>query len=297
LIESGQVEDFHHWPSLSYRSKQFYSKDNWYIVGDSAFFPDPLYGPGITMISYGVESITDLICSHLDGHPDTELKRTSFNKIQLNLQGTFTSVFEHTAPFLGHPTAFMNKVMADWIFWFNILLPFYLSKWFLEPRWGVVITRVSQMWTPFRIKYHKFLSKIPADRNVSWTDVNSTVSLCGNFVFIAKDDEADGYFREQKMSPFRLNIFRHISRAYRQALLWWIQLTYSAYGFFSLFSPLSIWIISFCIVVSFVTFLVGCGRAVQTWRVPCNDQHKRDKDELLACAKYEKALVPWKESD
>src|SRR5690349_11238068 len=98
------------------------------------------------MISFGCESITEIILSHsrrnsflfftlfhrFYGDPDTELIRKVCNKFLYSLQLQFNSVFQCNAPILGNASIFMNKVYADWIFWFNALLPVCKNFYFFS---------------------------------------------------------------------------------------------------------------------------------------------------------------------
>jgi len=65
LIQSGETVDFHYWPRAAHKSKKMFSEDNWYVVGDSACIFDAFYFQGSTLITFAIESITEIVLAKL----------------------------------------------------------------------------------------------------------------------------------------------------------------------------------------------------------------------------------------
>jgi hypothetical protein len=61
LVKSGTVTDTNFYGSYMYESKQRYSADGWFIVGDAADTVDPLYSLGLSLITLQATQIAEII--------------------------------------------------------------------------------------------------------------------------------------------------------------------------------------------------------------------------------------------
>ena len=67
MVRSGTIVDTQMYFDYFYHSEQLYSEDGWFLVGDSARAVDPLYSNGISMTTFQVGQIAEIIERQRDG--------------------------------------------------------------------------------------------------------------------------------------------------------------------------------------------------------------------------------------
>lgn len=106
LLKSGEDIDFHYLPRLAHKSKTLFSPDNWYIVGDAAAIFDPFYSLGMVMMTFQMESVTEIIRAKLAGEPDVEKKRAVYNTYNLGYIESCNHLLRDQDKQLGHAQQF-----------------------------------------------------------------------------------------------------------------------------------------------------------------------------------------------
>jgi len=61
FTESGEVTDEQQYRSYMYDTRQQYSTDNWFLIGDAARMVDPLYSTGIASTTIHIQQVAELI--------------------------------------------------------------------------------------------------------------------------------------------------------------------------------------------------------------------------------------------
>jgi hypothetical protein len=67
MVRSGTIVDTQMYFDYFYHSEQLYSEDGWFLVGDTARAVDPLYSNGISMTTFQVGQIAEIIERQRDG--------------------------------------------------------------------------------------------------------------------------------------------------------------------------------------------------------------------------------------
>jgi len=72
LVRSGRVDDTNFYGSYMYETGQHYSPDGWFIIGDAGDTVDPLYSLGLTLVSFQVKQVAEIVRRHHQGEPIDE---------------------------------------------------------------------------------------------------------------------------------------------------------------------------------------------------------------------------------
>ena len=126
LVRSGNVDDTNLYRNYFYESKQLYSEEGWFILGDAGDAVDPLYSTGLVMTSLQVHQIAECIAhgqkGMLTGNFLRQLEST-YKAVRDSSQREISELFEvmHD-PFQSHWRMHLSSA-----FYFYVLLPHWLS--------------------------------------------------------------------------------------------------------------------------------------------------------------------------
>ncbi|MBI3942561.1 MAG: tryptophan 7-halogenase, partial [Chloroflexi bacterium] len=67
LVQSGHVADVNYYRSYMYESKQHYSPDRWFVIGDAGDTVDPLYSLGLSLIAVQIRQVAAIIGRDCEG--------------------------------------------------------------------------------------------------------------------------------------------------------------------------------------------------------------------------------------
>ncbi|MEO0373276.1 MAG: tryptophan halogenase [Cyanobacteria bacterium P01_A01_bin.17] len=236
LLKSGEDIDFHYLPKIAHRSKTLFSEDNWYVVGDAASIFDPFYSLGMVMMSFQVESITEIVQAKLAGEADAERKRMAYNAFNL---GTIRSnnhlIYAHDRQ-LGDASIMSWRIYLENMWWFGIIVPLYAGKWHLDPKFlrkfgkqgrGVITALMTDV-------YEKFDRLIEQKTNIGFMYTHRADQLPFHY-YVTKD--FDTYLQDTKYEPKRCNLFAYMKHTYFFVALWYVKFLWMGFGVTSLFSP------------------------------------------------------------
>lgn len=137
LCTSGEIVDclaLHHLP---FRARHFYSPDRWALLGDAACFMDPFYSLGISFAAIQICQISELVKIDLvERVPPAELEQAVRNydlHFGDNFDTTLT-IFKRMYKFSDDPRAMQEKILYDQFVWFKMLVPWFVTRFFLEMR-------------------------------------------------------------------------------------------------------------------------------------------------------------------
>ena len=72
LVKSGRLDDTNSYRSYMYETRQHYSSDGWFIIGDAGDTVDPLYSHGLALISMQAQQVGEAIRREHKGEPIDE---------------------------------------------------------------------------------------------------------------------------------------------------------------------------------------------------------------------------------
>jgi len=75
LVRSGRVDDTNFYGSYMYETRQHYSRDGWFIIGDAGDTVDPLYSLGLTLVAFQASQISEIVGRNRQGEPIDEFVR------------------------------------------------------------------------------------------------------------------------------------------------------------------------------------------------------------------------------
>lgn len=132
MVRSGEIVDTQLYLDYYYRSKDLYSEDGWFLVGDTARSVDPLYSNGISMTTMQVGQITEIIERQRDGTlkpGDAATLDALGSRVMERAQREVTEQYEimHD-PFQACMRRYLNVTG-----WFNGFLPMWWNGFFTTP--------------------------------------------------------------------------------------------------------------------------------------------------------------------
>jgi len=88
LVHSGDVHDINAYRNYMYESKQYYSTDGWFLIGDAAFTFDPANSAGLAYLAQQIPHVAAMIRKDIDGllhqsyidclHPESVMPQPTF---------------------------------------------------------------------------------------------------------------------------------------------------------------------------------------------------------------------------
>jgi flavin-dependent dehydrogenase len=132
LCKAGNIDDTTLYRNYMYEAKQYYSKDGWFLVGDSAFLFDPINSLGLSYVSHMVCQIAAMIAKDKQGELTQSYIDCHEKHIQaiLSLQDSWGKWYE----FMGDPVKLSWTLLTNNMAYFNVLLPAFMNGGFLDGR-------------------------------------------------------------------------------------------------------------------------------------------------------------------
>lgn len=229
LVTSGENIDFHYLPRVSHTSKTMFSRDNWYVVGDSACIFDPFYSLGTTMMAFAIESITEIIRSKLAGEADAEEKRTAYNNFNITYTRLNNHLIEHHDKQLGHASIMSWRIYGEYMWWFGIQIPLYVGKWHLDPEFiaGYVPKVEANIKGYWHHLYEQFNQLVEQNKNIGFMDAHRTDQLIWGYHTLKHFDD---FIENTKLEPRRCNVFAGIKATSFYTAIWYAKFLWKGFG-------------------------------------------------------------------
>ncbi len=235
LQSSGENVDFHYLQRITHTSKVIFSPDNWYVLGDAACSFDIFYSSGTTMISFGIESITEIIRAKLAGEPDAEEKRSAYNEFSIAYAREVNHTMKHRAQQLGHASVMSWRIYLEHMWIFGLTLPMYVGKWFLDPKYiRAYLKKAPSTQRVISEVYEQFNKLVDRGANIGLIDIYRADQLFGNYIPIRPQGD---YLENAKFEPKHCNVFASLKQTYFYTAIWYILLQWKGFGLLSVLAP------------------------------------------------------------
>lgn len=113
------ILDFKRLKNYSYNCKQFYSTNNWGIVGEAGAFLDPFYSPGTDFIALGNTWMTDLISRAFEGE-NTFARAITYDKVKAQLLNNWLPIYLDKYALFGKTQLMLCKISWDFAYYWSI---------------------------------------------------------------------------------------------------------------------------------------------------------------------------------
>ena len=234
LIGSGEIQDFVCWDRPSHLSKEMFGENNWYVVGDAAYFGDPFYSTGTSTIAIAVTSISKIIEARHGGWADAEERRRAYNEANLTFGRTVgVHLFRDHPGHMGHASAMSWRIYLEYMWWFGLWVPMFLGEWHLDVEFARALT-VNDERPFFKLIYDRFSALAAEGGNAGFADAYRADQLRFGYS-PAADPEA--YLENVELGGQRLDIYATLSRTYRYTALYVLVFLYRAWGWRGLLDP------------------------------------------------------------
>jgi len=293
LLKSGEEIDFHYWPRLAHKSKQIYSKDNWYVIGDAAAMFDAFYSMGMTMMSFQIEGVTEIIRAHLADEANVEKKRAVYNNFALSMITRNNHLVSHHEKHLGNASIMSWRMFLENMWWFGVLIPMFIGKWHLDlpflhkfgklGRGAVVAETLEAAYELFDELAEKKHS------NLGFMYTHRTDELPFGYL-ITKD--VSNYIGLSKYEAKSCNIYSEMRNTCFFAALWYIKFLWKGFGVQGLLTPKNIKRVWRLLQVSAQSSVDELIYWYQTRNIPTNSLVAKQREEFKT---YEQRieLQPW----
>lgn len=296
LLESGEVVDFHHLPRLAHNSKRIISADNWYVLGDAAHMFDPFYSPGLTLTAVAIESATESIRAKLSEESDAAEKQELYNQFLVLNAKTYNQIYQKHDKHLGHASVMSWRIYMENMFWFGMLVPMYVGKWFLDPEFiqqyqqiaNSIFFGKNSIFTEF---YQLFDQLVERDVNLGLIDYTRTDQFPWKYS-PAKGLNADSFLENTKFEPLHCNVFAGMKTTFFFLVLFYLKLRFKGFGLLGVLSPR-------CIIRTIQLLGLSLYVAMGDWiyrfkmrKTPDNSSIRQMRQEFQSYA-YQPKLQTW----
>lgn len=292
LLKSGEEVDFHYLPRLAHKSKQVYSQDNWYVLGDAAAMFDPFYSMGMTMMSFQIENITEIIRAKLAGEADAERKRTVYNNFAINMISRNNHLVSHHEKQLGNASIMSWRIFLENMWWFGILIPMYIGKWHLDlgflnkfgkqGRGAVVAETLEEA-------YKLFNQLLEKKHNLGFIYTHRTDELPFGYS-ITRD--VSKYIGLSKYEPQRCNIYAEMRNTYFFVALWYVKFLWKGFGLPGLLVPKNLKRVLTLLKVSAQSYVDELIHEYRTRKIPSNTAVAKQREEFKTY-EHQMGIQPW----
>lgn len=292
LVTSGKEVDFFYWPRMAHKSKNMFSEDNWYVIGDAAYMFDPFYSYGSTTIALAVESVTEIIRAKLQRDADAELKRKAYNEFNLAFAGIANVLITDHARQLGHASAMSWRVYYDYMWWFGLNVPMYIGKWHLDlpfvRAYLKVAAKIFAEGGLFDNVYETLGEVVDKNLNIGLMDVCRRDQL-GNYSPL---EHPDDFRRNAKTEPKKCNVFLEWKWMSLNMSRWYARLQWKVHGIRGLLQPKYLrWHIGILAMAGFASMGDFVHR-IKMWGQPKNSVAAETKRQSFAYHR-QRTLQPW----
>lgn len=141
LVRSGRIVDTNIFRNYFYETKQSYSRNGWFIIGDAGDTVDPLYSTGMAMTSLQIKQVAALVEADRNGALSEEYVsdlEALYKAIRDNLQYEIGRMYE----VMGDPFQAHLRMHCSSAFYFYVLLPSWLCGYITDPVGARVLKKV-----------------------------------------------------------------------------------------------------------------------------------------------------------
>ncbi|MFK8184471.1 MAG: NAD(P)/FAD-dependent oxidoreductase [Phormidesmis sp.] len=236
LVESGEDIDFRYRRSIAYKSKEMFSSDNWYVLGDAAYIFDAFYSYGTTTIAFAVEGVTEIIRAKLAGEADAETKRSAYNQFNLAYAENVNHLIRFHDKQLGHASVMSWRVYFEYMWWFGVHVPMYVGKWHLNLTFVNKFLKLmpANMKGLFVDVYDQFNQIVDRGGNIGLMDAYRADQLVGDYSPL---NHFDHFLENAKLEPLRCNVFAGMKYAYFFIALWYVKFQWKGFGLMGILNP------------------------------------------------------------
>ncbi|ARV60129.1 tryptophan halogenase [Nostocales cyanobacterium HT-58-2] len=235
LVCSGENVKFYYLPSITHTSKVMFSPDNWYVLGDAACCFDIFYASGTTMISFSIESITEIIRAKLAGEVDAEEKRSAYNNFCVAYARQANHLMKHRAQQLGHASVMSWRIYLEQMWIFGLTLPIYVGKWFLDPQYiRAYLNQAPSVQRVISDVYEELNKLVDKGVNIGLMDIYRADQLFGDYTPVKPQDD---YLENAKFEPKHCNVFASLKQTYFYTAILYILLQWKGFGFLGVLAP------------------------------------------------------------
>lgn len=299
LIEGGDLVDFNYLPRLAHMSKKIISEDNWYVLGDAAAMFDPFYSPGLVLTCVGIESFTAAIKAKLAGEADAKQKQRLYNKFLVQYQSRYSRIYQKHETQLGHASIMSWRIYMENMFWFGVIIPMYLGKWFLNLQFIEVFTKsadylfFNEKYNLFDDFYQQFETLVKRDANIGLMDYTRADQLIFDFG-PQKSLSFDNGLYNTRFEPGRFNIFAMLKLTYFYVAAYYLKLRYKGFGILGLLSPLTFIRVGRILKRSITNAIAEQIFLFKTRKVSNNSTIEKMRTEFESY-RYQSKIQPWTE--
>ena len=291
LLQSGEAIDFHYLPRAAHKSKTLFSPDNWYVVGDAAAIFDPFYSLGMVMMTFQMESITEIIRAAIAGDPEVEKKRAVYNAYNLGYIESCNHLLHDHAKQLGHASVMSWRIYLENMWWFGLMVPMYVGKWHLNLTFLRKFSRYSrQVIRGFMTRlYHQCSELVDRDANLGMMYVHRGQQLPFGYYIT---QEFDSYLQDTKYEPQRLNIFAYMMHIYFFIALWYLKFLWKGFGLKGVLNPANLRHVFSLLIASAESSWDNLWFQFKMRNVPSNSQIDAEI-KAFQTYHYQPQLQPW----
>ncbi|MEA5516843.1 tryptophan halogenase [Nodularia sp. UHCC 0506] len=294
IIESGDCIDFNYLPRLAHTSKKMLSEDNWYVIGDAAQMFDPFYSPGLVLSVFAIESATEVIRSKLAGESDAEQKQFMYNKFLLTNSRAFNNLYKKHEKILGNASVMSWRLYMEIMFYFGLMLPTYVGKWFLDFNFISNFVKTSEFLffkknSLFNDFYQQLEDLVDSQVNIGLMDFSRTDQLILGY---EPRKFFDDFLQNTKFEPLRCNVYVGIKSTFFFVAILYIKLQITAFGIWKLLDPRRLF---FIIQLLAMSMYIAIGEQIykfQMRKFPKNSYIANMREDFKTY-QYQSKLQPW----
>jgi flavin-dependent dehydrogenase len=217
LVKSGHLDDSNFYKSYMYETRQHYSPDRWFIIGDAGDTVDPLYSHGLALISVQARQVGEAIKRGNSGEPidqflaECDLAFTSMHRLA-------TEEITHLYEVMHDPFRCHLRMHLAILLIFRLATPLIFNGYMWDPIGVKLFNRLVQRSVVAGDFEHwkrliDAVGSVPHDRPLnSYLKVQSPFSL--NYAFFERldEDEIPGSISGMLfyLSRLRLHLLRNL---------------------------------------------------------------------------------------
>jgi hypothetical protein len=190
----------------------------------------------MVMMTFQLESITEIIRAKLAGEPDAEKKRAVYNAYNLGYIESSNHILREHSKQIGHASIMSWRIYLENMWWFGMIVPLYVGKWHLDLKFLRKFGKQSrQVVRKLMVHvYEQFNQLIEQNANIGMMYVHRGQQLPFGY-YITR--EFDSYLQDTKYEPQRCNVFAYMKNIYFFVALWYLKFLWKGFGIPGLLSP------------------------------------------------------------
>lgn len=187
----------------AYGCERVYSPDRWFLTGEAAAFPDPLWSPGGDLIAIGNTLITEMIAKEHAGEDTKELIEYC-DFLYLKIFHLLLKFYVNQYGLFGYPQALCLKLILNFATYSAIILPAFRYGFMQRPDHMLGIAPLLEEVEELTVKMETFFrefalrcKRMPRECFADWGQVPLIVKLQSETLKPRSDAEAHDLIVEQ----------------------------------------------------------------------------------------------------